>query len=90
MKITVVGMRPSEYTNKQGQFRKGLNLYYSAPQNPNGGGKGQCVGDVWINAGTPLYDRFINMDYSKPFAADMIQTVYPGSRYPSLEDVKPL
>ena len=86
MLVTVLGKQVVSYTKKgTDELKEGISLFYAAPKK---GVIGQCTDSIWIAKGSELYDKWKAYDLAFPVEAEVVQEFYPGSRYPTLVDVK--
>jgi hypothetical protein len=85
MRVKVIGKQVVSYTNKAGKQVDGLSLFYTAPKN---GVIGEYCDNIWVTKGGELYNKLMAVDTSKHIMMDVVYEMLPGSRFPTLIDIK--
>lgn len=90
-KQVITGMREYDFKDEStGRQVSGMSVYYQEPLSSNNGqaAAGYASGKLSIMKGSPLYQRMLGADYSKPFTVDVIFDIVPGNRRPVLADIR--
>ena len=83
MKLKLMGVEKVQYKNKADKLIDGVSLHVSFDKE---GVAGQAVGTEWIGSEHGLYNPALNL--KPPCTIDLIKELLPGSRFPTLLDIK--
>lgn len=82
MKVTLVGKQEVSYTKKgTSDVKEGMSLFYTAQKD---GVNGLVCDSFWIRKDSQFYTELKSLDLSKPVAANVVNEVPPGSRFPEI------
>jgi hypothetical protein len=82
MKVTLVGKQKVSYTQKStGNQKEGMSLFYTAAKD---GVEGQVCDSFWIRKDSQFYSDLLKIDLTKPVAANVVNEVLPGGRFPEI------
>lgn len=90
-KQIITGIRELNFKDDEGHTVEGMTVYYISPLSDSEDGtiaRGYTVGKLFVRPRTELYRRMLNVDYSKPFEAECMFDLIPGSKRPVLMDIK--